>query len=265
MQHNYNWRLDITYDGTHYSGWQIQPNATTVQELIQTAFRTLSRENNTLIGAGRTDQGVHAINQVAHSKTTEHVDCSHIHKCLNGLLPHDIRICNVSQVPLTFHAQIRAKSKLYHYYLCLDPFVSPFRRLYTLHMRKEIDIPLLQKAAQYFIGTHDFSSFANAQHIGSAGKNPVRTITSLDILPTQDGLCLAFEGPGFLYKMVRNITGLLLAVATKKYPLDAIPRILAAKDRRQAPAPAPAKALFLRHITYTEETSKPSAKSFLLW
>jgi tRNA pseudouridine38-40 synthase len=244
------YKLHITYDGTNYSGWQIQPNSLSIQQLVQNAVRILVREDVNVIGSGRTDAGVHALDQVAHFRSSGEHNPEQLFKALNGMLPKDIRVKCVESAPNTFHAQRSAKSKEYHYRLSLGPYVSPFERQYVWHVPYKIDRTLLQEAASLFIGTHDFFSFANSGHMGAAAKNSVRTMMRLDIVEQDGLLVLVFEADGFLYKMVRNIVGMLINVASKKLPLSDIPVIFAAKDRRRAPMSAPPQGLFLVKVKY---------------
>jgi tRNA pseudouridine38-40 synthase len=244
------YKLTIAYDGTCYSGWQIQPNATSIQEIIQKALSTFTKEKISLIGSGRTDAGVHAVGQVAHFRSTQKFDPEKLLKALNGMLPVDIRILKVEEEKNSFHAQKSAQSKIYHYHITLDSFIMPCERLYTTHIRKQIDIDLLERCAKEFIGTHDFTSFANKASEGAASKNAVRTITRLDVIKTKHGIRLEFEGTGFLYKMVRNIVGMLLAVASHKRKIEEVKLLFKVKDRRQAPLSAPASGLFLIRVIY---------------
>jgi tRNA pseudouridine38-40 synthase len=246
----YTYKLHLTYDGTNYSGWQIQKHSLSIQQIVQDAVRIIAREDVNLIGSGRTDAGVHALDQVAHFRSHTELDLAHFVRSMNGLLPKDIRLKEVEFAPATFHAQQSAKAKEYHYRLALGHYVSPFEERYCWHARFDIDEPLLKAAAALFIGTHDFRSFANSQAKGAAAKNPTRTIWRLDVVPREGGLTLEFEGNGFLYKMVRNIVGTLVQVASKKRPIEDIPRIFAAHDRRVAPMAAPAQGLFLVKVTY---------------
>jgi tRNA pseudouridine38-40 synthase len=245
-----NYKLTIAYDGTNYSGWQVQENATSIQQLIQKAIFTIIREKVNLIGSGRTDAGVHAWGQVDHFKTEKNIDIYRLLASLNGLLPMDIRILEIEKVPLSFHAQISAIGKTYHYHLYLDRVQDPFRRLYSYHVRRPCDLELLKQASGLFVGTHDFTSFANEAHAGSASRNPVRTITSINIIPETGGVCLEFTGDGFLYKMVRNIVGTILEVTSGKRPLEDIPIILKGRDRRLAGQAAPPHGLFLMKVYY---------------
>ncbi len=247
---NYNHKLIISYDGTKYSGWQVQNNATAIQPIIEQKLSLFLGEGVKLIGSGRTDAGVHAIGQAAHFKSTERVDTHKLLRSLNGMLSPDIRVRSCSPVPLNFHAQYSAKGKIYHYHLYLDEVMDPFRRLYCWHVRGRFDIESLKKGAQHLIGTQDFTSFANESDEGSASKDPVRTLKRVDIIKEPGGLRLEFEGDGFLYKMVRNMTGTLVEAARGKREPDSIAEILKTKDRRQAGPAAPPQGLFLIYVEY---------------
>lgn len=244
------YKLHLAYDGTNYNGWQIQPNATSIMEILEKALHAILREEVRLIGSGRTDGGVHALEQVAHFRTEQEVDTKRLFISMNGMIPHDIRLLQIEKVDSSFHAQRSAKRKIYHYHLCIGPIVRPFDRLYCTHIRDPIDIELLKEAAKRFIGTHDFKSFANSASKGAAGKNAVRTIFRIDVIETASGVRLEFEGNGFLYKMVRNIVGMMLSVASKRSPLEEIDHLFEAKDRRRSPKSAPARGLFLVKVIY---------------
>jgi len=244
------YKLSIAYEGTHYAGWQIQDNVTTIQGLIKGSIEKVLKEKITLIGCSRTDSGVHALNQVAHFRTEQNFDTKVLFKALNAMLPRDIRITSLEEAPLDFHAQLSAKGKIYHYEISQKPFVMPFQRYYTYHCPFLLDYELLIKASQKFVGTHDFSAFANAASQGAAKKNPVRTLCRLDVKKTETGIRLEFEGNGFLYKMVRNITGTLIEVGRGKVHIDEIDHIFESKDRRRAPRAAKAQGLTLIKILY---------------
>jgi tRNA pseudouridine38-40 synthase len=249
----YGYKLTLAYDGTSYSGWQIQPNAPSIQQHLQQVLQPLLHQKElAVIGSGRTDAGVHAKGQVAHFHFDEILDCNQLLYSMNGMLPQTIRIKTIEQVSPHFHARYSAIGKEYHYYLHLDRIMDPFRRLYCWHVRSQFDIDQLYMAANCFIGTHDFTSFANEAHAGSAARNPVRTLQRLTVKSIEGGVCLEFEGNGFLYKMVRNIVGTLVDVALHKISVEAITHIFAAKDRRQASRAAPAQGLFLMHVKYPE-------------
>jgi len=245
------YKLTIAYDGTRYSGWQIQPNAPSIQAHLQEAAASiLSEEHVSIIGSGRTDAGVHALNQIAHFKTAHEIPPNRLLLALNGLLPRDIRVKKVENTTLDFHSQYNAVGKEYHYHLYLERVLDPFRRLYCWHLLRKIDLTLLTEAAKLFVGTHDFTSFANEPHGGAVAKNPVRTIYRLDICRVEGGVRLEFEGDGFLYKMVRNIVGTLVDVASRRLTLDEVIVVFESKDRRKAGRAAPPQGLFLVRVDY---------------
>jgi len=247
---HFKYKLLISYDGTRYGGWQIQHNSVSIQALIEDALKIALRKETPVVASGRTDAGVHAKGQVAHFVTDPAVDLGLLLRSLNGILPDDIRILRVEMADPNFHARYSAASKEYHYHIHLDWALDPFKRLYAYHHPYPLDIPLMQQAAKAFIGTHDFTSFANEASKGSAAKNPVRTLTRLDFIPEPGGMRLEFEGNGFLYKMVRNITGTLLDVGRKKISPSAIPSLFDKKDRRQMSSAAPPQGLFLIKVNY---------------
>lgn len=247
------YKLTVAYDGTHYSGWQVQPNAPSIQQHLQESLASfLGGECVSVIGSGRTDAGVHALNQIAHFKVEREINPNRLLLGLNGLLPDDIRIKRVELVPIEFHSQYSAIGKEYHYHLYLERIMDPFRRLYCWHLLRKINLNLLHEATSLFVGTHDFTSFANEPHAGSAAKNPVRTIYRLQMCEVEAGLRLEFEGNGFLYKMVRNIVGTLVDVASNRLTLEDVSSIFEAKDRRLAAQAAPPQGLFLVKVNYPE-------------
>lgn len=248
----YCYKLMVAYDGTHYSGWQIQPNAPSIQQHLQEALRIILHGQSVgIIGSGRTDAGVHALGQIAHFKVSNRVeDLDRFLWALNGILPRDIRVKRIEEVPLHFHSQYSAISKEYHYHLYTGRVMSPFRRLYSWHVLRKLDLSLLKEAANLFVGTHDFTSFANEAHAGSAARNPTRTLYRLDMCILDEEIRLEFEGDGFLYKMVRNIVGTLIDVSSKRLSLNEVMAIFEAKDRRCASRAAPPQGLTLVKVNY---------------
>lgn len=249
----HNYKLIVAYDGTNYSGWQVQPNGVSIQELLQKALFTITKEQIHVNGSGRTDAGVHAMGQVANFRCQNELDPFRLLRSLNGLLPRDIRVRNVELTDPTFHARFSAKRKTYHYHLHLDPTENPFRRLYSWHMRHPIDLSLLKEAAKMLVGTFDFSCFSNQADRGSAGRNAVRTIYSLEVIEEPEGVYLAFLANGYLYKMVRNITGTLVEIASGMRSLSEIPLLIENRDRRSTGSAAPPHGLFLMHVDYVFE------------
>jgi tRNA pseudouridine38-40 synthase len=246
----YKYRLTIAYDGTNYGGWQVQRNTVSIQSLIEHSLGTILRTPVSVIGSGRTDAGVHALGQSAHFSTEMPVDTKKILASLNGLLPAEIRVLAIASAPFDFHARYDAISKTYHYRLHLDKVQNPFQRRYAYHVPHPVDLGLLKEAAFPLIGTHDFTSFANEANRAAAAKDPVRTLSRLDVLLEPGGARLELEGDGFLYKMVRNIAGTLLDVCAGKIVKDQIPTILAAKDRKVAGRAAPPHGLYLVAVRY---------------
>lgn len=244
------YRMVISYDGRGFSGWQVQPGSLTIQGTLEEALHLLTHERVRVVGSGRTDTGVHAVGQSAHFILEKELPPAHLELRLNGMLPPAIRIRELEGVPFSFHAQRSALSKTYHYHLWLERVISPFLAPYRFHVRRPLDIELLKAAAALFVQRTDFATFAN---VGVPVRSTVRTLLRLDVIEQEGGVRLEFEGEGFLYKMVRNITGTLLAVAMGKLSIDEIPRLLAAKDRRAAGMAAPAHGLFLMEVRYPEE------------
>lgn len=240
-------KMLIAYDGSHLSGWQVQPNAPSVQGEIEKALALLLRHPVSIVGSGRTDAGVHAMGQTAHFDADE---MPKLH-ALNSLLTKDIRIIKIEEAKDSFHAQYSATGKIYHYHLWLDPVADPFSYKYSYKVPFPISTDLLAEAATLFVGTHDFKSFSN---LGSSVKTTVRQLRRLDIVQERGGLRLEFEGGGFLYKMVRNIVGTLLEVASHQRKVADIAELFAAKDRRAVGVCAPAHGLFLMQVKY--ETSR---------
>lgn len=247
----------VAYDGTGFSGWQVQTKDESIQGMIEKALATITREQTRVIGAGRTDAGVHALGQVAHFRIAEHIDEEAVKRSLNGLLPPSIRILELASAPNHFHAQMSAIGKEYHYHICCNDIVLPFDRSYTWHYRRHVDIDLLERAARRFLGEHDFLGYANTPGHGCIKKTSVRTIRRLDVVRTATGLRLEFEGNGFLYKMVRNITGMLVSIASSKRPLSDIDDVFLSRDRRRAAPPAPAQGLFLIRVSYPDGVVQP--------
>ncbi len=243
-----NYRIIVAYDGSAYRGWQKQREGLTIQGLLEESASTLLRTPVSIVGSGRTDAGVHAINQVANFFHPSLIDSRRFLYSMNSLLPAAIRVRALDEVPLDFHARYSVISKEYHYYLHINPTMDPFKRNYALHIPQPFfDLGLIPEAASLFLGTHDFSSFINNSH---SCLNPVRTLMRIDLVEQTEGVRIEFEGDGFLYKMVRNIVATLIEVAKHKITIQQIEEIFLLKDRRRVPTVAPAHALFLADVYY---------------
>jgi tRNA pseudouridine38-40 synthase len=243
------YKLTLSYDGTNYSGWQVQENAQSIQPLIQTALQTVLRHPLDLSGSGRTDAGVHARGQTAHFDSDTEISLPRLRISLNALLPPDIRILDIALVAPDFHARYSASSKIYHYHLRLDPILDPFTKLYSTQVFGPFDLAKVKEAVPHFLGTHDFTSFANVKE--AVQTDTIRTLSRLDLVDEIGGLRLEFEGDGFLYKMVRNIAGTLLDIGAGKISPQQIPSIFSARDRRKSGRAAPAQGLFLVEVKYS--------------
>jgi len=241
------YKIVISYDGTQYRGWQIQPRAPSVQARIQDALMVILRTPTRLVASGRTDAGVHATGQVAHFLSEKEIDFYPFLYSLNSVLPRDIRVHEIAAVPDTFHARFSVKRKIYQYHLYLSPFQSPFSFLYSTHIRTPLDIKLMEEALPSFLGTHDFSAFASSK---CGNRDPNKTLYRLEIIPKTDGVCLEFEGDGFLYKMVRNIVGTLLEIARKRISIQTVPQIFQEGGGRHVSPTVPSKGLFLHRVIY---------------
>ena len=243
------YKILISYDGTPFGGWQIQPNTYSIQKCLEEALSLLLKEKIQVIGSGRTDAGVHARGQVAHFSTSKPISDNFLTR-FNHLLPAEIAILGFSLVQNDFHARFHALLKTYHYHIDYGTILSPFKRRFYTHLNDSLELDLLKKALSYFVGTHDFSSFANQKKTPC---HPIKTIYAIELKKeNHQAFCLEFIGNGFLYKMVRNIVGTLIYVAQQKISLREIPMIFNAKNRRYVPPPAPPQGLFLHKVTYPQ-------------
>lgn len=242
-----NIKLIIKYDGTHYSGWQFQKNARSVQETIEAALKKITGRKASLIGSGRTDAGVHAKHQVANFKTDSKLPLKNLWMALNSNLPKDIVVSDVSAAPLKFNAQHSAKSKHYRYTIANTNFVDPFIRRYAAKCFYELDTALMKRAAKYLVGRHDFRSF---QAKDGVERDSVRSIKHIRITKEGDLIHIDIEADGFLYNMVRNIAGTLIEVGRGKFAVAQVGEILKKKDRRFCGPTAPAEGLCLMKVRY---------------
>ncbi len=246
------YKLKIAYDGTCYSGWQSQKKANTIQQALEKALAVLLKRQTFLIGASRTDAGVHALEQTAHFQTEHEIqNLKRFLYSLNGLISKDIRVKKIEPADDKFHARYCAKKKTYHYLLSLGTHQDPFERHFFTHIYRKLNLDIMQKACRYFLGRHNFSAFANKSNEGCARTKPVKNLSKLEFVQINNNTYrFELEADGFLYKMVRNIVGTIIETASYKLNLEDIPRILVSKDRRQAGMAAPARGLFLIKVHY---------------
>ncbi|KAK4353788.1 hypothetical protein RND71_025982 [Anisodus tanguticus] len=255
----YKWRLVIAYDGTRFSGWQYQQTIPTVQCILEEALTTttkINRKELCLVGASRTDAGVHAWGQVAHFITPfTYETLEGVHKAVNGLLPSDIRVREISPAVLEFHARFSVTSKIYCYQVYNSAIMDPFLRHYAYHSAYKLDAAVMREAAAHFVGKHDFSAFANTSR-NDRVPNPVKTIFRFDVVEKGPLLRLEVEGSGFLYRQVRNMVALLLQVGRQAVPPDIVAWILESRDRKELAKYTlllPPHGLSLETIKYKEE------------
>ncbi len=242
-------RMIISYDGTAYCGWQIQNNGITVEEIMNRELTGLLGEEITVIGASRTDSGVHAIGNVAVFDTETKIPPEKISFALNRRLPEDIRIQKSEEVDANFHPRYCDSIKTYEYKILNRKFPDPLNRLYTHFVYMPLDVDKMKAAAAYLVGEHDFASFCSSK---SQVKTTVRTVYTLEVSKMDDIIKIRISGNGFLYNMVRIIVGTLLKVGLGVYPPEHVEEILEAKDRNCAGPKAPARGLTLIGISYQE-------------
>ena len=242
-----NIKLIVEYDGTNYAGWQRQKNAIAVQEIIEKAIAAITLENNEVIGSSRTDTGVHARGYALNFFTNCKISGERFREAINSKLPMDVVTIRSEEVPMNFHARYSSKGKRYSYAILNRIQPPAIGRNYVYHHKGELNHEAMQKAAQYFIGTHDFAAFRNT---GSSVQTSVRTITMSEITRVEDTVKYSVAGDGFLYNMVRIMVGTLIEVGSGKISPEQIPDIILSKDRRKSGKSSPASGLCLEEVYY---------------
>jgi tRNA pseudouridine38-40 synthase len=248
-----NLKLTLSYDGTDFSGWQVQPDAPTIQGTLATAIGRLTGENVLPQGSGRTDAGVHALAQVTTFSTSSSVPAQNFAKALNDILPASIRILDVAEMPYGFHARKSARAKTYRYRIYREPICPPFLARYVWHFPYPLGEAEMSKSATLVEGEHDFTSFAAVDpERGSenAEVSNVRTIFSSAFERQGEELIYTVRGTGFLHHMVRNLVGTFILVGKGTLQPSDVARIIEARDRSAAGATAPASGLFLVNVEY---------------
>ncbi|MFH1731334.1 MAG: tRNA pseudouridine(38-40) synthase TruA [Planctomycetota bacterium] len=242
-----NVKLTIEYDGTNYAGWQVQPNGTGVQEVVQDAIARITGETAVkLIGSGRTDAGVHAAGQAANFMTDSNIPAGDLVHAINSKLPDDVAIVGAEDVPADFHARYSAKSKTYRYSILNRAVRGPLERSRCHFVRKKLDVAAMREAAKSFVGEHDFAAFQSKPD----GKSSVRRITKLDIEANGEKIDISVAANGFLYNMVRAIAGTLIEVGLGARPPGSITELIGSRDRAAAGPTAPAHGLCLMKVEY---------------
>jgi tRNA pseudouridine38-40 synthase len=268
-----NWKLTLSYDGTSFHGWQVQPGCPTVQGTLAAVLEHLTGERVLPQGSGRTDAGVHALAQVATVELVAPIPAANLLRALNRALPPSIRILRAEPVPTDFHARHSALRKTYEYRIferrpsdapATDRICSPFLAPYAWDCPWPLQLAPMQQAAALLLGTHDFTSFAasdpdQTQRGGaspqSSAPNPVKTLFAAELTREQDLLLFRFTGSGFLHHMVRNLVGTLVEIGRGALAPTEIPSILAARNRATAGPTAPAQGLYLVCVDYPEPSA----------
>ncbi|MBI4041796.1 MAG: tRNA pseudouridine(38-40) synthase TruA [Deltaproteobacteria bacterium] len=238
-------KFTIEYEGTQYCGWQRQNNVLTIQQVIEEAIETITQEKINLVASGRTDRGVHAKAQIAHCKINTSIPLEHLQRGLNSILPKDIVIQKIEPVDHTFHAQLSAISKIYHYQIFNHKVPSALHRNVSWWIPHPLDVSKMNEAATLIVGKHDFKAFQNQ---GTPVPTTVKTIFQSQFKKKSPFLIYQVEGNGFLRQMVRNLVGAFVEIGRGRLTLPQFEIILASKDRKLAPKSAPPQGLLLTKV-----------------
>ncbi|MBW2040159.1 MAG: tRNA pseudouridine(38-40) synthase TruA [Deltaproteobacteria bacterium] len=243
-----NIKLTIEYDGTAYHGWQVQPGLRTIQGVMREKIAQITQGKVNLIGAGRTDAGVHALGQVTNFHTESNIDLTSLQKGLNSLLPADIVVRGAEEVEERFNARFSANSKVYEYHILNQPYPSAIWRNFAWFIPHGLDLSPMMRCGSVLVGTHDFSSFRAS---GDESRHSIREVLRLEI-ERQEGnlIVVVMEANAFLREMVRSIVGTLVDVGRGKISPAEFEEIFQAHDRRRAGMTAPAHGLFLVEVKY---------------
>ena len=239
--------LNISYDGTAYHGWQVQPNCITVQEVLQNALETLLGERVKVTGCSRTDAGVHAKDFYCHIDCDDKFPPEAFLRGLNSLLPNDIAVKGCKEVVADFHARYNAKGKTYTYLILNSNIKDAFLSRYTWQIERPLNIEKMSAFAKNIVGTHDFYAFSSS---GRTVEDTIRTITDCKVEKQGDIVKLTVTANGFLYNMVRIIVGTAVEVSDGKINENSVDDILKSKNRNLAGVTAPPQGLFLEKVIY---------------
>ena len=242
-----NIKLTIEYHGKDFNGWQKQPNKLNIQGEIERAIGFITNEEIELIGSGRTDAGVHSLGQVANFKTNSNIPIEKFAMAINSRLKKSIVIKKAEEVDERFHSRYCAHSKKYRYVINNSPVGTAIYRELEYQFPIKLDVKKMQEAAKYFEGEHDFAAFKAS---GTSSKNSVRKIYKAEVFEKDERVCIELTGSGFLYNMVRIISGTLLDVGIGKIKPEEIQKIIEGKDRKMAGRTLPAVGLYLVEVTY---------------
>ena len=243
----HNYKMTVQYDGTRYSGWQRQGNtSSTIQGRLEQTLSRLLEEPVSVSGSGRTDGGVHALGQIANFRTNVFLDCNEFRNQLNDALPEDIYVSDLRLAAERFHARLSAKEKVYRYTIENGTERNVFARKYVYHVAEPLDAEKMTRAANLLLGTHDFRGYST----GHTKKSTVRHLSAVDIRREGENLTLTFTGNGFLYNMVRILTGTLIEVGRSQRTPESVLTALESGKRTDAGFTAPAQGLCLMEVHY---------------
>ena len=246
-------RLKVAYDGTNYCGWQIQPNGITIEEVLNKAIGKVTGEKIAVIGASRTDSGVHARGNIAVFDTNSPIPGDRFSYALNQKLPDDIVVVRSDEVEADWHPRYQETYKTYEYHIINSDIKIPTKRLYNCFVSFPLDVEKMRQGAQYLMGEHDFAAFCC---IRTNAKTTVRTITELNIDKNEDEIVIRVSGNGFLYNMVRIIAGVLIRVGRGFYEPEMVKELLEGRERKKEAVTAPAQGLCLMEIRYPSDELK---------
>jgi tRNA pseudouridine38-40 synthase len=269
-------KITLAYDGSFFVGWQRQASGTSIQGLLEEALSRIEGEPVTVVGAGRTDAGVHALGQVASVRMSRLMEPAALCRALNAVLPADVRVVTLEAVAQEFHARYGARTKTYQYAIVNGPTVSPFEWRYVWHISQPLDVDRMARAASCLVGRHDFAAFQSA---GSAVKTSIRTVMTSVLRRAGPGeplwarshlsgtereastrLIYEITGDGFLRQMVRTVVGTLVEIGSGRLAPGEMDRIVASRDRRTAGPTAPALGLCLVRVTYDSDSGHASSQ-----
>lgn len=243
--------IEISYNGANYHGYQVQANAISITEVLQDTIEKLLKKRENIVGCSRTDTKVHANSYFFNMKTESTIPCERFVRVINNALPNDIVILSCKEVPLDFHARYDCNGKEYIYKIWNSPIRNPFLADLALYHKPYIDEVQLNKVAQEFVGTHDFTSFC-AKGV-KLGNSMVKTVYYIEVTREQDFVYIKIKANAFLYNMVRIIVGTLLGINDDKLTTMDIKEIIAQKDRTKAGKTAPPQGLYLNAIEFKHE------------
>lgn len=246
-------KLTVAYDGTNYCGWQVQPNGITIEEVLNKAICTLTGEEIAVIGASRTDSGVHAMGNIAVFDTGSRIPAERFSYALNQRLPEDIVVTKSEEVSLDWHPRYQNSLKTYEYHILNTKTPVPTKRLYNCFVSFDLDVNRMRQGAQYLLGEHDFAAFCC---IRTNAKTTVRTVTDLQIQQNPlkpEEITILITGNGFLYNMVRIIAGVLIRVGRGFYEPEKVLELLEGRERKKEAVTAPPQGLCLMEIVYEND------------